>query len=131
MALSWDLEDWLTAAGDRVVNKMAALGPEALDQTEQLVYEVWVFDTETRNGGVSQYFGNRGLVRWDSLRAASQNHPMPNLKKFIAEVDQILEGARDPYATALKVSPPIEERYWLAYQASIVEELRHVLSIGA
>lgn len=61
MVLPRDLDDWLTEAGDRVVHKMAAGRPEALRPMERLVYEVWLFDTETRNGGASQYFCNRGM----------------------------------------------------------------------
>ena len=53
MAMPWDLEDWLTEIGDRVVRKMAASGPETLTPQERLIYEVWIFDTETRNCGVS------------------------------------------------------------------------------
>lgn len=58
--LSSFLEDWLTDAGDRVVRKLAA-GVGALSSEERLVFEVWLLDTEARNGGLSQYFANHGL----------------------------------------------------------------------
>ena len=70
--LSWDLEDWLTEEGDKVVTKEAALGLGSLTSRERLIYEVWLFDTETRNGGVSQYFCNRGIAQWDELKKAAR-----------------------------------------------------------
>src|SRR5262245_14653917 len=116
MARPWDLEDWLTEAGDRVVHKMAAANPEALNPMEHLVYEVWLFDTETRNGGVSQYFGNRGIESWNRLRSACGNFRMPRLKQFIGEVDRVLASAPDPYIAALNAFPQLEERYWRVHQ---------------
>jgi hypothetical protein len=128
MVLPWDLEDWLTETGDHVVRKMAARGSEPLSPMEQLVYEVWLFDTETRNGGVSQYFGNRGMKGWNQLKSACENFPVPMLKQFIDEVDQALGSDPNPYKVALNTSPPLEERYWDVHQAGIVEELRQVVS---
>ena len=60
-------ENWLTHEGGRIVRKVAAKGPDPLDERERLVYEVWLFDTEQRNGGVSQYFCNRSLDQWQTL----------------------------------------------------------------
>jgi hypothetical protein len=128
MALPRNLEDWLTEVGDHVVNKMATPGAEALSPRERLIYEVWVFDTETRNGGVSQYFGNRGIEQWESLRAACRGHAMPHLKQFMEEVDRVIRGAADPYAAVLKLTSPLEEHYWSSYQGKIVAELRRVVS---
>ncbi|MBA2238296.1 MAG: hypothetical protein H0W24_06300, partial [Lysobacter sp.] len=49
--LPWDLEDWLTDEGDNVVRKAAAAkGESALNEPERLLYELWLFDTEQRNG---------------------------------------------------------------------------------
>jgi hypothetical protein len=42
MPMSWDLENWLTDEGDRVIRKMAASGLAALNRDERLIYEVWV-----------------------------------------------------------------------------------------
>ena len=102
------------------------LGPQ-----ERLIYEVWVFETGIRNGGVSQFSGNRGIERWERLRAACEAQAMPTLKQFIGEVDQILVAGVDPYAAALHVSPPIEEWYWSVHQAKIVMELRRLVSSNA
>jgi hypothetical protein len=127
VALPWDLEDWLTNAGDLAARKKVAEGLEALDGRERLVYEVWLFDTEIRNGGVSQYFGNRGVEQWERLRAACRTFPMATLKQFIEEVDQALGYAHDRYKAALSASPPLEKRYWDVYQVGVVEELRQLV----
>jgi hypothetical protein len=126
MVMSWDLEDWLTAAGDQVIHKAAASGSETLTPMEQLIYEIWVFDTETRNGGVSQYFGNRGMARWQNMRAVSECWNMPRLKQFLDKVDLLINEGADPYAVALATSPPIENIYW-SYQTGIVDELRSLV----
>ncbi|WP_020470409.1 DMP19 family protein [Zavarzinella formosa] len=128
MFMPWDLEDWLTEAGGRVVQKMADCGHKTLTPEEQLIYEVWLFDTETRNGGVSQYFGNRGIEQWRSLRTAAESQNLPRLKQFMDEVDLLIGEAADPYAVSLAVSPPIEEVYWRSHQTGIVEELRRMVS---
>lgn len=127
MSMPWDLEDWLTETGDCVVRKIAVSGPGSLTPKEQLIYEVWVFDTETRNGGVSQYFGNRGIARWKSMRAASQGLAMPRLNQFMDEVDKLIGRESDPYDVALTAKPPIEEVYWSSHQTGIVEELRNLV----
>ena len=95
--LSWDLEDWLTEEGDRVVRKAAvANSVDALDARDRLLYEIWLFDTEQRNGGVSQYFGNRGLEQWDMLTRLA----MPTLlsfSSFAARVNEVVGRSHDPY----------------------------------
>jgi hypothetical protein len=106
---------------------MAAGGSDTLTPEERLIYEVWVFDTETRNGRVSQYFGNRGIARWRNLHAASEGWCLPKLKKFLDIVDRIIGEATDPETVAYRASPPIEETYWFSYQADIVKELRDLL----
>ena len=54
MTLPLDLEDWLTNEGGRVVENRAIFGESALLPEEGLIYEIWLPDTETRNGGLSQ-----------------------------------------------------------------------------
>ena len=130
MAMPWDLEDWLTETGDRIVNKIADSGKETLTAHDCLIYEIWVFDIETRNGGVSQYFGNRGLEQWESLRSASQGFALPSLMQFMQEVDRLCGDTPDPYAVALAASPPLEEAYWRSHQTGIVDELRN-LCVGS
>jgi hypothetical protein len=124
MAMPWDLEDWLTEIGDRVVRKIAVSGLDSLTPKEQLIYEVWAFDTDTRNGGVSHYFGNRGIAQWKSMRAASQPWVVPRLNKFMDDVDKLISQGSDPEVIARRASPPIEEVYWSSHQSGIVEELR-------
>lgn len=49
----YGLESWLTNVGDTIVRKAAASGVESLTTRERLIYELWRFDTEQRNGGVA------------------------------------------------------------------------------
>lgn len=84
--LPWDLEDWLTDEGDKVVRKAAAAnGESTLDDRERLLYEVWLLDTEQRNGGISQYFCNHGLAQWDTLSQLA----IPTLASFASFAEKI------------------------------------------
>ena len=49
--LSWDLGDWITDAGADVLDKRLA-DPMGLTPAESVVYEIWLLDTEARNGGL-------------------------------------------------------------------------------
>ena len=95
--LPWDLEDWLTDRGDEVARKSAAANsPDVLDARERLLYELWLFDTEQRNGGVSQYFCNHGMDQWDRLsRLATPT--LPSFASFAARVNEVIDGRADPY----------------------------------
>src|SRR6266542_426034 len=98
--LPLDLEDWLTDEGDKVVRREAVAGIDSLTPEERLVYEVWLFDTEQRNGGVAQYFGNRGRKQWESLCLAARNVLAP-FAEFAAHVDAVVANARDPYLAVI------------------------------
>lgn len=57
---TWDLEDWITDVGADLVEKRFA-NASSLTTMESAAYEIWLLDTEARNGGVSQYLCNHGL----------------------------------------------------------------------
>jgi hypothetical protein len=109
--LPWDLEDWLTDEGARVVRKAAAAGTEsALGDREQLLYEFWLFDTEQRNGGVSQYFCNRGLAQWDTLsRLAAPS--LPSFATFAVKVNRIVGRSEDPYERVVNSGVDLDAWY--------------------
>lgn len=117
-----ELEDWLTEEGDRVVRKRAELGAEALTTSERLLYAVWLFDTETRNGAVSQYFCNRGLVEWSELRRLA-GPALSQFGRFSSEVQAAIEGHEDPYSAVLAIGRSLDERY-ASCAPALVSELR-------
>ncbi len=123
MATDWDLEDWLLTAGEGAERKRISNGYESLSPTERLVREVWVFDMETRNGGVSQYFCNHGLAQWQALRDAWLVDEVPSLEPIITEVERVIGGAADPYLATLGASPGIEA-FYEAHQPSVLAKLR-------
>jgi hypothetical protein len=127
VAEDWELEDWLLRAGEQVYHKSLAQGAAALTRAERLLGEVWLFDMETRNGGVSQFFCNHGLARWRSLCEAWSPQDVPSLGPFIAEVDRIIAGSDDPYLSTLNASPGLEDKYE-AHQAQMKAELRRFFS---
>jgi hypothetical protein len=116
-----DLEDWLTAEGDRVVRKEAASGHAALGAREQLLYEVWLFDTEQRNGGVSQYFCNC-RENWEQLCRLAQP-AIPSFALFAAAVNKVIGGSEDPYQSVIDSDVNLDEMY-RAYQIQLVTELK-------
>jgi hypothetical protein len=73
--LPLDLEDWLTEVGNQIVEKMASGGEAALTEKEKLIHEIWLLDTEARNGGLSQYFANWGLKQWERCHALATTWP--------------------------------------------------------
>lgn len=108
---SFYLERWLTNAGDRVVRKAASAGTEpALDGHERLLYEYWLFDTEQRNGGVSQYFCNRGLKQWDALSRLAAP-ALPSFRAFAAIVDGVVGRSPDPYAAVVASPTDLDALY--------------------
>ncbi len=121
--LSWDLEDWLTEEGDKVVRKAASANSiDALDARERLLYEMWVFDTEQRNGGVSQYFFNRGLEPWDTLSQLA----MPALlafSSFAAKVNEVVGRSHDPYHAIINAVVDLDAWYG-QYRVRLVTELQ-------
>jgi hypothetical protein len=95
--LPHDLEDWLTKEGEMVVRRAAAVKSEcALDDRERLLYELWMFDTEQRNGGISQYFCNHGLAQWDKLSQFAAP-ALPSFAPFAAKVNEVVGQSEDPY----------------------------------
>jgi hypothetical protein len=105
------LEHWLTKAGDRVVRKAASAGSEAaLDDGERLLYEYWLFDTEQRNGGISQYFCNRGLDQWDTLSRFAVP-TLPTFPAFAAVVNGVVGRSSDPYEAVIDSSVDLDAEY--------------------
>lgn len=120
--LPWDLEDWITDVGANVVDKRYA-DPTSLTSTEQLVYEIWLLDTEARNGGLSQYFCNHGLPQWNSCLAITESTCLKSFAPFAAAVNALIAGTEDPYL-AINARGDEAENLWYPYQTSVVEELR-------
>lgn len=125
--LPWNLEDWLTEVGDRVVRKVAAANSvDVLGESERLLYEFWLFDTEQRNGGVSQYFGNRGLKQWDELTRCATPR-LPSFPEFAAIVNEAVGRARDPYQAILNSTIDLDASYG-QHQLLLVRELREAVT---
>jgi hypothetical protein len=119
--LPWNLEDWLTEEGDRVVlmrTQSAELSPR-----DQLIYEIWLLDTESRNGGLSQYFANRGIEQWRNCVAAASSGVTPSFLPFAGEVAAMIGGSDDPYQSLVKLGRGAEEA-WDRYSAAVVSELK-------
>jgi len=95
--LPLDLEDWLTEVGNQIVEKMASGGEAALTENEKLIHEIWLLDTEARNGGLSQYFANWGLKQWERCHALATTWPVPSFLPFAKGVSDLLTGNTDPY----------------------------------
>jgi hypothetical protein len=121
--LPWDLEDWLTEAGHKIVVKAADAGSrDVLDLRERLLYEVWLFDTEQRNGGVSQYFANRGRAHWEVFsRLASPR--LPSFAEFAAKIDKVVGDSEDPYSAIIESDTDLDQWYE-QYCVRLVTELR-------
>ena len=126
MTLPDDLEDWLTNEGDRVVTQMADSDGTPISEFDRAVFEIWVLDTETRNGGVSQYFANRGLSRWHSLAQAAVTHNLPSLREFISAANIVVEGATTDLYDAVVCSDTDLDDIYKRLQTVIVAELRQV-----
>lgn len=120
--LPWELDDWLTELGDHIVKKKASQGFHVLTPTERSVYEVWLFDTEARNGGVSQYFCNEA-ERWNTLLTVADNPMLPSLKAFAGRVQVRISGAEDPYVAAFNAADELDSAYE-QFHTRILEELR-------
>ena len=121
--LPWDLEDWLTDEGDKVVRKAAAADSrDALDPRERLLFEFWLLDTEQRNGGVLQYFGNRGLEQWDVLSRLAAP-ALPSFVPFAAKVNAVVARSDDPYRAVINSDVDLDAWY-REHQVALVTELR-------
>lgn len=120
--ISDDLEMWLTHEGDKIIRMISSRGIESLNSIERLVYEIWVFDTEWRNGGVSQYFCNRGLNRWNILL----EYALPTLKSFAPveeTVRNIIGAAKDPYLAIIESDINIDI-FYDNHREQLIEELQ-------
>lgn len=120
--LPWDLEDWITDVGANVLDKRE-VQREALNEQEELVYEIWLLDTEARNGGLSQYFLNHGLAQWESCRRRAGTLGLMSIHPFVEAVNQLLLTAEDPY-DAIRSGGDSAEDLWYQWQAPVVQELR-------
>ena len=73
------------------------MAPEPFSVHEELIYEIWLLDTEARNGGLSQYFCNRGLSQWQRCVAAASSDAIPSFFPFAERVAAFLRINPDPY----------------------------------
>ena len=119
--ITGELEDWLCEIGHIVVRKQAAGTP--LSSQEQLIYEIWLLYTETRNGGLSQYFCNHGSEQWRCCVATALAGGVASFRPFAVRVDEMIAGAIDPY-DALIEEGQFPDNVYYEYESSIVEELR-------
>lgn len=108
MATDWAAEDWLLDAGEETEHKCMARGVDALTPAERLLREVWILDMETRNGGVSQYFCNHGVERWQQLQEAwLSSSAVPSLRPIIDAINGLIANCA-AYQATLSASPAIE-----------------------
>lgn len=120
--LPWDLEDWITDEGAKILDKRI-LAPNSLSPKENLLYEVWLLDTEARNGGLSQYFCNHGIEQWQAWQAVAKVEGLKSLETFASLLNQIIQESSDPYA-AIREKGDDAEDLWLSHQKQIVNELK-------
>jgi len=120
--LSWELEDWITDVGANVLDKRIA-NPASLSPKEALVYEIWLLDTEARNGGLSQYFCNHGIEQWQCCEAVAKQADLASFVPFAAALNSIVGGSSDPYS-AVQEKGDAAEDLWFKHQSSVVNELR-------
>jgi hypothetical protein len=120
MPLPNELDDWLTEAGGLVVQKRA--DGETIQSSEQLIYEIWVLDTEVRNGGVSQYFCNRP-ENWEKCVNLAKSEGLVSFEPFARELNHVLSGARDLYIRILNRESEADQLYDM-HALNFVAELR-------
>jgi hypothetical protein len=109
--LGFALTDWLLDAGEGVAERSQALGSlEALTPVERLLYELWIFDTEQQNGGVSQYFCNHPIQQWNTLCRLA--HPaLPTFNAFTLTVESVIEKSPDPYESVIDSGLNLDDQY--------------------
>jgi hypothetical protein len=86
-------------------------------------YEIWLLDTEARNGGLSQYFGNHGLEQWRRCVGSAASQGLVTFAPFARSVDLLIEGSSDPYRMLLSGDRDNED-LWYSYQWRVVQQLR-------
>ncbi len=121
--LPLDLEQWLTEAGDRVLHR-----PQPWSPGDQLLHEVWLFDTQARNGGVPQYFGNYP-ERWPTLLERTAQ-ALPEFEPVAAAVERVIAGADDPFEPALAAEAALDA-VWEEHRERVVAALRAVTDAPA
>jgi hypothetical protein len=122
--LSWPLEDWLTESGDLVLRKQVH-DASSLTPREALIYEIWLLDTEARNGGLSQYFHNRGLEQWHSCVAAARVARLHTFFPFERTVGELIAGHADPYEALVRRGESAEN-LWYSFQEPVVAQLKQL-----
>jgi hypothetical protein len=121
----WELEDWILVAGERNELKCSTNGIHSLTPAERLIREVWLFDLNTKNGGISQYFGNYGIKQWEALQDAWLPSAVPSLRPIIAEVNRVIAGDVDPYLATLQASAGIEKLFH-EHETQVLAELKNL-----
>jgi len=122
--LSWDLEDWITDTGAAILDKRL-VDPTALTPIEGLIFEIWLLDTEARNGGLSQYFCNRGVEQWKSCKSAAHSLRLTTFSPFADAVDEMVSGESDVYEV-INVNGIEAENLWYGYQETVVLQLKAI-----
>ena len=122
--LPWDLEDWITDEGAKIIEKRI-LSPNSLTAKEKLLYEVWLLDTEARNGGLSQYFCNHGIEQWHACQTIAKMEGLKSLDIFASLLNEIIHGSSDPY-TAIRQKGDDAEDLWFSHQKQVVNELKGI-----
>ncbi len=120
--MPFDLDDWISDVGADVVDRFYTPGV-VLTDPERLVYEVWILDTECRNGGLSQYFGNRGIEQWQSLESVLEAAGFESFRPFAEKVRDLIAGAGDPFLAICHAGNEAED-LWYAYQRAVVAQVR-------
>jgi hypothetical protein len=123
-----DLNSWLTEIGGAMVEKQAA--GVALTPIEQMIYEIWALDTQTRNGGLSQYFCNYGLDGWKKCSAAAIAVGLATFGPFAEQVTALIGDSKDPYKVLIKKGRAGDDVY-NRHSSHIVSELREKFSTVA
>jgi hypothetical protein len=109
--LGFALTDWLLDAGEGVAKRSQALGSlEALTSIERLLYELWIFDMEQQNGGVSQYFCNRPIQRWNT--ASRLARPLlSSFNVFALTLESVVGESADPYESVIGSDVNLDDQY--------------------
>ena len=119
--LSWDLEDWITETGAALVERHF-LDPQSLTPQETLLFEIWLLDTEARNGGLSQYFLNRGITQWLKCISAARDGGLSAFAPFVDATNAIIGSSSDPY-DAINSAGDSAENLWYTYQPAVIKQL--------
>jgi Domain of unknown function (DUF4375) len=109
--LGFALTDWLLDAGEGVAKRSEAPGGlESLTSVERLLYELWIFDMEQQNGGVSQYFCNRSMQQWNT--ASRLARPLlSSFNAFALTVESVVGESADPYESVIDSEVNLDDRY--------------------